>query len=133
LDESPTDHLTSYLRATGADVVERPHSGIDYAIDLAASIPGEEQSLGPLLVEVKSGRLKSVTLETAQEQLSEYVLRSRSGLGLLIYDEAPANPRPRRSAPLVFALGVDELLTQLEQAPLGSILKQARNRAVHGM
>lgn len=121
------------LRDSGAHTEEIESRVGDHGVDAAAFMPGEEHRLGLLLIEVKSGRLTSRTLQDAQNQLSTQVLQGRGGLGLLIYDNAVTPPAQRPSSPMVFSLTIDELLFELEHRPLREVLVHARNRAVHGM
>jgi hypothetical protein len=125
--------VSDLLRDAGAQIEERPPSSPDVGVDIAAFLPGEEQRLGSLLVEVKSEMLTGSDLGREQQKLSAQVLQTRSGLGLLVYNEATIGARKIPSAPLVFRLGIDELLTELEVRSLSDLLIRARNRAVHGM
>ena len=121
------------LREAGAQAEERSPWKPDEGIDIAAFIPGEEQRLGAVMIQVKSGTLTGRTLQATQHELSTYVLRVGAGLGLLVYDQAAPDARKVPPAPLVASLGIDELLAELESKPLSTVLAQARNRAVHGV
>ncbi|WP_424184175.1 hypothetical protein ACOBQX_19880 [Actinokineospora sp. G85] len=125
--------VSELLRDAGAQVEERSSDAGDYVVDMAAFVPGQEQHLGTVIVEVKSGKLTARQLREAQEQLSSYVSRSRSGLGVLVYNKVAFEPQQRPTTPLVVSLAIDELLTELEHRPLGEVLAQARNRSIHGM
>jgi hypothetical protein len=125
--------LSDLFRDAGAQVEQRAPGSPDLGVDIAAFIPGEEQRLGTLMIQVKSGTLTGPALRQEQQKLSTQVLQARAGLGLLIYDQATLGARETPPAPLVFCLGIDELLTELEGQPLSAVLVQARNRAVHGM
>lgn len=121
------------LREAGAQAEERyPWEPADGA-DIAAFIPGEEQRLGAVVVQVKSGTLTSHTLRTAQHELSTYVFQAGARLGLLVYDQIAPGASKVSPAPQVFSLGIDQLLAELETNPLSTVLTQARNRAVHGV
>jgi hypothetical protein len=121
------------LREAGAQAEERSPWEPDKGIDIAAFIPGEEQRLGAVMVQVKSGKLTSHALRASQRELSAHVLRAGAGLGLLVYDQATRDARKVPSAPLVSSLSIDQLLAELGSRPLSAVLIQARNRAVHGM
>jgi hypothetical protein len=121
------------LREAGAQAEERSPWGPDDGIDIAAFIPGEEQRLGAVMVQVKSGMLTSHALRATQRELSAQVLRAGGGLGLLVYDQVAPDARKVPPAPLVSSLSIDQLLAELETRPLSAVLTQARNRAVHGM
>jgi hypothetical protein len=120
------------LREAGAQTEDRPPWEPDGGVDIAAFIPGEEQRLGTVMIQIKSGTLTSRTLMATQHQLSTSVLQAGAGLGLLIYDQIAPATRKVPSSPLVLSLGIDQLLAELETKPLSTILTQARNRAVHG-
>ena len=121
------------LREAGAQAEERSPWEGDEGIDIAAFIPGEEQRLGAVMVQVKSGTLTGHALQATQHKLSTHVLQAGAGLGLLVYDQMAPGARKVPSAPLVASLGIDELLAELEFRPLSTVLTQARNRAVHGV
>ena len=121
------------LREAGAQAEERSPWESDEGIDIAAFIPGEEQRLGAVMIQVKSGTLTGHALQATQHELSTYVLQAGAGLGLLVYDQMAPGARKVPPAPLVASLGIDELLAELESKPLSTVLTQARNRAVHGV
>lgn len=121
------------VREAGAQAEERSPWEPDGGIDIAAFIPGEEQRLGAVMIQVKSGTLTSRTLQETQRKLSAQVLQAGAGLGLLVYDQATPDARKVPPAPLVSRLDIDQLLAELETRPLSAVLTQARNRAVHGM
>ena len=125
--------VTDIVRDAGAKIEERPTGWPDTGVDIAAFIPGEEQRLGPLLIEVKSGLLAAADLASAQRKLSDHVLQTRSGLGLLIFNEIGVGARKVAPAPLVARIGIDQLLGELEVRSLSEVLVQARGRAVHWM
>lgn len=120
------------LREAGAQAEGRSPWEPDGA-DIAAFIPGEEQRLGAVVIQVKSGTLTSHTLRAAQQELSAYVLQAGARLGLLVYDQIEPGASMVPPAPQVFSLGIDQLLAELETRPLSAVLTQARNRAAHGV
>ena len=77
------------------------------------------------MIQVKSGTLTSHTLQESQRQLSAQVLQAGAGLGLLVYDQATPDARKVPPAPLVFRVGIDELLAELATKPLSAVLTQA--------
>ena len=121
------------LREAGAQAEERSPWEPGGGVDIAAFIPGEEQRLGAVVIQVKSGTLTSHTLRATQHELSAYVLQAGAGLGLLVYDQIAPGARKVPPAPQVFSLGIDQLLAELETKPLSTVLTQARNHAVHGV
>jgi len=121
------------LREAGAQAEERSPWEPDGGADIAAFIPGEEQRLGAVVIQVKSGTLTSHALRATQHELSTYVLQAGARLGLLVYDQIAPGASKVPPAPQVFSLGIDQLLAELETKPLSTVLTQARNRAVHGV
>jgi hypothetical protein len=100
--------------------------------DAVAYVPGTENVLGTVIVEVKLRRLTEADLQRAEQQLLANMRAGRIGFGLLVYEELATDVRGIRPAPFMLALSVDELLAELEHMPLGELLVRARNRAVHG-
>jgi hypothetical protein len=125
--------VSDLLRETGAQAEQRSAGEPDMGVDIAAFIPGEEQRLGTVMFQVKSGELSDRALREVQQRLSDQVLQAGAGLGVLVYDQITPAARNTEPAPLVLRLGIDELLAELETRPLSAVLIQARNRAVHGM
>ena len=121
------------LREAGAQAEERSPWEPDGGADIAAFIPGEEQRLGAVVIQVKSGTLTSHALRATQHELSAYVLQAGAGLGLLVYDQIAPGASKIPPSPQVFSLGIDQLLAELETKPLSTVLTQARNRAVHAV
>jgi Restriction endonuclease len=121
------------LREAGAQAEDRSPWDPDGGADIAAFIPGEEQRLGAVVIQVKSGTLTSHALRQTQHELSTYVLQAGARLGLLVYDQIAPGASKVPPAPQVFSLGIDQLLAELETKPLSTVLTQARNRAVHGV
>ena len=125
--------VSNLLREAGAQAEQRSPGEPDTGVDIAAFIPGEEQRLGTVMFQVKSGKLSGRALREDQQRLSDQVLQAGAGLGVLVYDEVTPAARNTEPAPLVLCLGIDDLLAELETRPLSAVLIQARNRAVHGM
>lgn len=100
--------------------------------DVVAYVPGTESVLGAIIVEVKLRRLTEVDLQSAERQLLANMKAGRVGFGLLVHNGLAADAHKVRAAPFMLALSIDELLSELEYAPLGELLVRARNRAVHG-
>lgn len=105
----------------------------DRGVDAVAMIPGEEQGLGPVLFEVKAGRLDSMRLHKAQAQLQRAILEQGAGLGVVVYETATSHAAQPTPVPLVLSLSADELITLLESQGIGDVLRAARNDAVHRM
>jgi hypothetical protein len=124
--------VVDLLHRSGA-IVESMARQPDEGIDAVAYIPGEEQRLGPILIELKVGHLNRAVLRKATIQLQEYVVTRRGGLGILVYDSPAPFDIPDPSTPLVLSLRIEDLLNELEDESLTKVLVRARNAAVHGM
>src|SRR6266496_5182670 len=98
--------------------------------DAVAYIPGTENVLGTIIVEVKLRRLTGADLQSAEQQLLSHMKAGRVGFGLLVHDELATEVHKVRPTPFMLALSIDELLTELEHMPLGELLVRAGNRAV---
>jgi hypothetical protein len=113
-------------------LIEEPKTRPDGGVDAVAVLPGEEQRLGTLLIQLKTGPISPGRLTDMEAQLQQYVIERRGGLGVLIYD-GPQLKTPRPPTPLVLTLGVEELLDALATRPLSRVLVEARNAAIHRM
>lgn len=124
--------VADLLRAGGAQVEERPRlPRTGHQVDAAAVVPGEEQSLGIVIVEIRSFSSRG-QLQGAEHQLQSYVLETGGGLGLLVYD-GDGGQEPRHTTPFILSLPVEQLIGALEDASLPRILLRARNEAAHRM
>lgn len=123
--------VVELLRECGAIVEDR--IGHDDPVDIAAYIPGYEKSLGTFVVQVKPGLLSANGYWDVQRRLGEYVIISRSGLGVLVYENITQDASDVGTTPLVISLGVFELLSLLQKSTLGRVLLNARNSAIHGI
>lgn len=120
--------VVELLSAAGANLEVEPVEH-DRGLRAAAFIPGEEERLGLLLVEVKD-RLGSASRIIAERRLQSDVIEARAGLGLLLY-VSPASEPSTPSTPLVLSMPIGQLVSELRVRPLSRILVQARNEAVH--
>lgn len=100
--------------------------------DAVAYVPGTEGILGAIVVEIKLRRLTEGDLQRAEQGLLTSMRAGLSRFGLLIYADRATDVHTVRASPFILALSIDELLTELEHVPLGTLLVRARNRAVHG-
>lgn len=125
------------LRATGAEVLEQlemPKGG-DRA-DFTIFFPESANYLGVVLVEAKAmsqtqnraGAKRQLT--DAAKRLSQRVLASRSGLGLLIYEGAVVGVP---TTPMTVTLSLAQLQMRLSSGNLEQVLRQARNEAIHAL
>jgi hypothetical protein len=130
-------HLGLELERLVSDIFKE--SGLDVALaqqddrgfDLVAATPSLGLQGRPLVVEIKSVRNPS-SLNNAAQALQYLVLQERAGLGLLLFDDTRLpSGFALQVVPMVIALGLGELLRELETATLYDVLIQARNDAVH--
>lgn len=122
--------VVDLLSSAGADIEAKPNLH-DRGFDAAAFIPGEEDRLGLLIVEVKD-RLDRESRTKAERQLQSYVLDTRAGFGLLLYLSSTSKA-PTPTTPLVLSMPIAQLLSQVRSQPLSKVLVHARNEAIHGM
>ena len=123
--------VLTLLQAGGAEVESEAVSSGGDRVDAAALIPGTEQILGPVLIEVKALRGQR-GLSATVDQLTAFLVRSKAMLGLVVYDGPHQTPRPARGFPIVAIMHIDELREHVRQGSLGSALIYARNAAIHG-
>lgn len=122
--------VVDLLSSAGANI-ETQQDRHDQGFDAAAFIPGEEERLGLVVIEVKD-RLDRASRVNAERQLQSYVLDARAGLGLLLY-LSPTSQASTPTTPLVLSMPIGQLLSELRLRPLSSVLIHARNQAVHRM
>ena len=121
--------VADLFRQLGAHVEEQSQVPIGGRPDLAIFIPGEEEQLGMVIIELKFGNSID-SLGRAANQLQRFVLEIGSGLGLLLYT---GQERPLPTWPMVVALSMDRFLSELEHYGLAEILVRVRNEAIHNL
>jgi hypothetical protein len=129
-NQSLEKEVLSLLQVGGAKVESAAVSSGGDRVDAAALIPGTEQILGPVLIEVKALRGQH-GLSAAVDQLTAFLVRSKAMLGLVVYDGPRQKPQSARGFPIVAVMHVDELRDHVREGSLGSTLIYARNAAVH--
>lgn len=118
------------LRDAGVDVVVKSQDR-DYGVDLALWSDAWQQSVGnPLLVEIKSRLLTTRAATDAAQQLARHVTASGSRWGLLLFAEGPKDLKSL--PPTVLAMPIDVLFTRLQHETFDDIVRDLRNRRVHG-
>lgn len=125
------------LRESGSLVVERERL-TDIGADAAMVIPGTEQSLGTVLVMVKStADLRH--LQDATRKLSTAVSVRRASLGILIYGGEPNRTTQEHLASRllmddvpVVPMSIDRFRRENDTGSLGRTLIAHRNAFVHG-
>lgn len=123
--------VANALRETGVDVVVTAQ-GRTYGVDLALWSDAWHQSVGnPLLVEIKGHLPTQRAAADAAQQLAKYVAASGGRWGLLLFADGPRDLRGL--PPTVLALPIDALFTRLQHETLDDIVRDLRNRRVHGV
>lgn len=119
------------LKEVGVDVLLTAPEP-DRGADLAIWSDGLQPSVGnPLLVEIKSRLTSSRSAAGAGQQLARYVTASGGRWGLLLYGEGP--PDLKSLPPNILALPVDLLFQRLKEESFDDIIRDLRNRRVHGV
>jgi hypothetical protein len=122
------------LRSSGTDVVVTSPSH-DRGVDLAVWSDVLEPFVGnPLLIEVK-GRIRGKTeAKQVLRQLASYVSVAGSQWGLLLYGDGPdLEGLPSASTfPNVLVLSLRSLLENLRTRAFPELIRDLRNRRVHG-
>jgi hypothetical protein len=122
--------VANALRETGVDVVVTAQNR-DYGVDLALWSDALQQSVGnPLLVEIKAHLRSQSAAADAAQQLAKHVAASGSRWGLLLFAEGPKDLR--NLPPTVLALPIEALFTRLQNEAFDEIIRDLRNRRVHG-
>jgi hypothetical protein len=126
---------TEALKLAGVDVISQAAVS-DRRVDLAIWYDALQPITGnPLLVEVK-GRLPDVdAARKAAQQLSIATAAAGTGWGLLLYGDILMSEDRLRFAgpPNVLVLSLTSLFEQMKSRPFAEIIKDLRNRRVHGV
>jgi hypothetical protein len=129
------DVLRTLLVDAGVEVIADARIGddrADFAIwsDVLGTYVGN-----PLIVEVKR-TLRTMAVHQALAQLTHDVNAAGASWGLLLYADGPDPSRiaaETQQAARVIALSVDELLERLRSCSFFDIIRDLRNRKVHGI
>jgi hypothetical protein len=123
------------FRSAGFILSEGAEGAVDRGVDFAVWIDELEQPLGnPILVQVKAGDFSADRLREAAMQLRQYIEKTHSNSGLLIYWDRSNREFPRISSewPMVFQLSGPALADLVARNELPNELVRLRNAAVHG-
>jgi predicted RecB family endonuclease len=128
--------LRTLLVDAGVEVVADAHIGdhrADFAIwsDVLGTYVGN-----PLIVEVKATLRTIDAVRQAVAQLTHYINAAGVSWGLLLYAQGPDPSRIAievQQAGRVIALSIDELLERLQSRSFFDIIRDLRNRKVHGV
>jgi Holliday junction resolvase len=130
------DVLRTLLVDAGVEVVADARIGdhrADFAIwsDVLGTYVGN-----PLIVEVKHTLRTVGAVHQALAQLTHYISASGASWGLLLYAHGPDPARIAlevQQASRIIALSLDELLDRLRSRSLFDVIRDLRNRKVHGV
>jgi hypothetical protein len=86
----------------------------------------------PLIIEVKRDLTSSDSVTEAIAQVSQYMQSTNSMWGLVLYGGPVWNTRVRSPFVNVLLMNVREFLSSLKTRSFGDIIRDLRNRAVHG-
>lgn len=103
-------------------------------IDMALWVDKLEYNLGnPVLVELKNYFSFSM-LSNAENQLRQYLNKTNSNLGLLIYvnKDICEIKKPKIKKPMVIWLELHDLVQKLSESSLAEIIINERNEMLHG-
>lgn len=126
------EHFVVDLLSRVTDQIEGSVRAEDRGVDAVIGFGGRQGSPMVVLVEVKKLRQRGTALADAVSQLEHYLALHRADFGLIVVDQQPPAASQTDLFSMVDVLSADELLERLSQAPLERILREARNRAVHG-
>jgi hypothetical protein len=121
------------LRDSGTDAIASSPShdvGADFAVwsDVLEPFVGN-----PLLIEVKAKLTSKTAASRALRQLATYMNKSGSRWALLLYGEGPRDENELGSSlPNVLVLSVQSLLESLRTQSFPELVRDLRNRRVHG-
>lgn len=123
--------VANALRDAGVDVLATSrdrNAGADLAIwsdDLQPFVGN------PLLVEIKAQLQGTKATSEAAQQLAKHVAASGGIWGLLLYGSGPEEPRSL--PPNILALSIGSLFERLREESFDDIVRDLRNRRVHGV
>jgi hypothetical protein len=121
------------LRDSGTDAIASS-TGHDVGADFAVWSDVLEPFVGnPLLIEVKAKLTSKTAASKAFRQLATYMDKSGSRWALLLYGEGPRDEKELSSSlPNVLVLSVQSLLENLRTQSFPELVRDLRNRRVHG-
>jgi hypothetical protein len=122
------------LRGSGAEIVSEA-SNPDLGADIAVWSDALQTFVGnPLLIEVKSRIHGADELRRAANQLFAAVTSRGGNWGLLLYGQGPQDLAlsPKGLPPTVLVYSIGELIEQLRTRSFAEVIRDLRNRRVHG-
>ena len=124
------------LRLAGVDVISEATGFSNRRVDLAIWSDALQPVMGnPLLVEIKGVLRDTETVRSAAQQLSTATVAAGTGWGLLLYGQTSvSDERLRFAVPSnVLILSLATLFEQMRRRPFAEIVKDLRDRRVHGV
>ena len=126
--------VSDTLRASGITVTASTKQ-VDLGFDFAVWADELNAWVGnPLLVEVKRSLAPGDDLDSIETQLQSRLSESNARWALLLYGGGISTEVSRRGARprQILVMSVRELLEGLRQRSFGEVIREARNRIVHG-
>jgi hypothetical protein len=125
--------VAAAIRESGVDVIAAGPESRETA-DLAIWSDALQPLVGnPFLIEIKLRVYSSTDAHRAVQQLSKAIASSGAAWGLLLYGEARESGKVWRSLPSnVLVMPLTTLIKEMEHRPFVDIIRQERNRRVHG-
>ena len=123
------------LRAAGVTVAAQEPQNRDRGVDFAVLADALTATIGgPLLVELKVGKLSTERLKAAEAQLIKAMQAIGGRLGLVLYLDADDRRFTSRTwdTPYVLRFDLEDLAIALTQRSFASVVVEQRNRLVHG-
>jgi hypothetical protein len=111
--------------------VTDPQSESRYELDGVLAVRGS-RGTAIVFVEVSRGQMTPSRLRDKSRQLWHKMRAGRPDFGLIVFTDGHGE-LPVMPAPLVIAMPIRQLLSELRDRSLYEILAGARNRAVHGV
>ena len=129
IEQAATELLIEAIEDSGAVAVKSP--GPDHRFDLGVwSDDLGAIAANPLLIELK----RSFRRETVQQAAAALRATSSARVALIVYlDPASPGPGELQAAFPVLAISLPELLGQMRGASVAEVVRQLRNRSVHGL
>ena len=125
--------VANAIRESGVDVISEART-IRQTADFAIWSDALQPFVGnPLLIEVKLRVTGVDDVRKGSQSLSEAILSSGGTWGLLLFGEGPTKASEWRSVPPnILVMSVPELIMEMESRPFVEVIRERRNRRVHG-
>ncbi len=120
------------LEASGVTAASRDKVG-DVPVDLAVwSDDLEPWVQNPLIIEVRSLLQSKTDAENAVRQVLNYMQKIRVTTALVLYQTGTPGALAGARMPNILFMAVEDLLESLRHSGFGAVIRDLRNKAVHG-